>query len=71
MKCFACDKRLNIKTQTLAWTLDGQSVSVGPDCYQHVKNGHTAGYQPPLGGPRLYTRVVYMWHKATEGRNLK
>lgn len=59
-KCFACGRRLP-KSRFKVWTLDGQNVFVGPDCYAHVSTAHKAGYQPPLGGPKLYTRVVYMW----------
>lgn len=59
-KCYACGKQLKIETLK-ALTSDGQTVFVGPDCYKCIKKAHTAGYQPPLGGPKLYTPLVHMW----------
>ena len=55
-RCFACDRA--IKTEeaaVLADTRDDQLVYIGRDCFAHVKAGGDAGWQPPKGGPRLYT----------------
>ncbi len=52
-KCFACDKPLG-KNPKLVDTRDGQMVFVGSDCARKVKEAGESGYQPPLGGPRLY-----------------
>lgn len=51
-KCFACDKPLTKPYR--ANTLDGQVVLVGSDCYGHIKAAGEQGYQPPMGGPKLY-----------------
>lgn len=57
MKCFACNRR---HSQEAKWsyviTEDGaQTVLVGPSCYANVrKMDKLGGYQPPLGGPRLF-----------------
>jgi hypothetical protein len=32
---------------------ESQTAYVGPDCYKKIKAAGAAGYQPPLGGPRL------------------
>lgn len=63
-KCFACDKRLK-KIRLSAYTSDGQCVFVGPDCYEKIQKGFKDGYQPPTGGPRLYTPIVYRWISRT------
>jgi hypothetical protein len=34
--------------------IDEQTVFVGPDCFKRVESGGSKGYQPPLGGPRLF-----------------
>ena len=52
-KCFACDKKLGINP-AIADTKDDQYVFVGTDCYQKIKKAGAEGYQPPLGGPRLW-----------------
>lgn len=52
-KCFACDKRLG-KRPSIADTRDGQFVFVGSECYRLIVAAGEVGYQPPLGGPRLY-----------------
>ena len=49
-KCFACDKRVG-KNPHVAVTSDGQRVYVGSECFKKL-DGY--GYQPPLGGPKLY-----------------
>lgn len=53
-KCFACGKRLG-KNPPIADTRDGQRVYVGSECFKYIKLGGDNGYQPPLGGPRLWT----------------
>lgn len=52
-KCFVCGRPL--RNKTLVDTRDGQLVYVGPDCAKHVEDAGEAGYQPPLGGPKLFT----------------
>lgn len=51
--CFACDRKLGTSPH-LVDTRDGQTVFVGSKCYQLIKAAGERGYQPPLGGPRLY-----------------
>lgn len=52
-RCFACNKPLK-KFQYYCETSDGQGVYVGRDCWVKAKKSGSIGYQPPLGGPRLY-----------------
>jgi hypothetical protein len=54
-KCYACDRAMK-GGRHVVYTADdgGQRQFVGPDCYMHVQAAGPAGYQPPLGGPRLY-----------------
>jgi hypothetical protein len=37
-----------------AVTADGQEVHVGADCAKKIIAAGLSGYQPPLGGPKLY-----------------
>jgi hypothetical protein len=54
-KCFACDKIMKKEALTAnADTQDGQTVMVGPDCLKRIIAAGNQGYQPPLGGPKLY-----------------
>lgn len=71
-RCFACDKRLG-NTPRLAVTEDGQQlVYVGSECFKAISAAGKAGYQPPLGGPRLlltlYVPLAH-GHKTTPGRS--
>ena len=34
----------------------GQIQYVGPECFRKIKAAGSAGFQPPLGGPRLYIK---------------
>lgn len=52
-RCFACDRR--VKNPTLVDTFDGQTVLVGSECFRLIKSAGNQGWQPPKGGPRLYT----------------
>lgn len=52
-KCFACGKKLG-RNSPLIDTRDGQTAHVGRECFKLVKAAGESGYQPPLGGPRLY-----------------
>jgi len=54
-RCFACGRAL--KTPKLVDTRDGQVVFVGPECYRRIESAGEKGWQPPLGGPRLYPAV--------------
>lgn len=55
-KCFACARpfRAGAKLPTLVDTRDGQTVLVGPECAKKIEAAGEAGYQPSMGGPRLY-----------------
>lgn len=63
MKCFACNKPITteaINPDTPSIDPKGFMVSttrviveVDPECYKKVKAAKN-GYQPPLGGPKLY-----------------
>lgn len=54
--CFACDKKLTGKLpHKLAHCLDDQDAFVGADCWKKIEKSGISGYQPPKGGPRLYT----------------
>lgn len=50
-KCFACGKVLKGQKRNIAFTEDGQSIFVGSECYKRIGD---SGYQPPLGGPKLW-----------------
>jgi len=52
-KCYACNRKLG-KTPHLVTCCDEQTVYVGRECYKLIVAGGKQGYQPPLGGPRLY-----------------
>lgn len=51
-KCFACDKVLGANPK-LVRCIDEQTVYVGSECYKKIIKSPN-GYQPSLGGPRLY-----------------
>lgn len=63
-KCFACDRPFRRNSHGLivfhpeAITLDGQRVFVGHDCHRKITESGSDGYQPPLGGPRLWTELT-------------
>lgn len=52
-KCFACDRKLG-RNPRRADTREDQWVFVGSECYKLIRVAGEAGWQPPLGGPRLY-----------------
>jgi hypothetical protein len=54
LKCFACGRVIRRKTPFRADTRDAQIVFVGPECFKYVMDAGDLGYQPPLGGPRLF-----------------
>jgi len=53
--CFSCDKQLG-KYPALVTCHDEQDVFVGSKCYRLIKSAGIQGYQPPLGGPKLYLK---------------
>jgi hypothetical protein len=53
MKCFACDKKMKNRKYLIRCE-DEQTAFVGPECYKYVEKSGECGYQPPLGGPRLF-----------------
>jgi hypothetical protein len=53
-ECFACGKKVG-DNPYVADTRDDQIVFVGRECFKLIAaGGEEEGYQPPLGGPRLY-----------------
>ena len=54
IKCFVCDKPIPKYVWLRVITSDGQTVTVGFNCYKKIKATKDNGYQPPSGGPRLY-----------------
>ncbi len=52
-KCFACGRKTG-KSPELVDTRDGQLVYIGSECFKLVQTAGEEGYQPPLGGPRLW-----------------
>lgn len=53
-RCFACGQIIPYEKSRYATTTDNQIVSVGSNCYQQIRKTAENGYQPLLGGPRLY-----------------
>lgn len=52
--CFACGRPMRGKSYPAQVEREDTVVHVGPDCASHIKAAGNAGYQPPLGGPRLF-----------------
>ena len=52
-QCFCCDRVLD-KYAYHVWE-DGQLNWVGPTCFKKVNAAGSEGFQPKLGGPRLYS----------------
>jgi ribosome-binding protein aMBF1 (putative translation factor) len=52
--CFACGRDISGKPHEVI-TADDLRVYVGPDCYRNIRASGMKGFQPPSGGPRLYT----------------
>lgn len=52
--CFACGRRLG-KNPTLVTCVDEQDVFVGSECAKMIDKSGATGWQPPRGGPRLYS----------------
>ena len=54
--CFACGKRVG-SSPSMVITEDGaQTVYVGRECAKHILSS-LDGWQPPLGGPRLFPTI--------------
>jgi len=61
-KCFACDRPLGkpftVTTNESFKDEDGEEtyyrILVGPECFKRIMKAGDKGYQPPLGGPKLY-----------------
>ena len=54
-RCYACDHYVKAgKSPRIVWTSDGQLQWVGYCCYKKISKAKKKGYQPPLGGPRLF-----------------
>jgi hypothetical protein len=62
-KCFACGRTFRrnsygrIVFHPEALTIDGQRVFVGYDCAKRIGAAGRDGYQPPMGGPRLWSEM--------------
>lgn len=59
-RCFACDRKIGKRGPCDADTRDDQIVYVGEECAKKIRAAGDAGYQPPLGGPKLYP-MPQMW----------
>lgn len=53
-RCFACDRPLG-HNPAIATCADEQNVLVGSDCMRQIVKAGREGYQPNLGGPKLYS----------------
>jgi hypothetical protein len=53
-QCYACGKPRKSELCRVVRCSDEQTVFVGPECFRRIKRSGEAGYQPPLGGPRLF-----------------
>lgn len=70
-RCFACNKQIK-KMAYSAETRDGQTVYVGSECIKKISVMGIHGYQPPLGGPRLFnTMLDYCNHTEHETKGDK
>jgi len=56
-KCFACLRVL--KQPKEVWTSDPQMQWVGPECYKKIVAAGEQGYQPAIGGPRLFANIEF------------
>lgn len=60
LDCFACSKLMKKwafqveSSDGNALTIHGQMQYVGSECYRKIRKCGSLGYQPPLGGPRLF-----------------
>ncbi len=54
LKCYACNRAMWADRAHSVRTSDNQPQSVGPECFKHIERASPNGWQPPLGGPRLY-----------------
>ena len=54
IRCFACNRRLG-NNPLLVTCADEQDVFVGSGCAGRIRRAGRDGWQPPQGGPRLYT----------------
>lgn len=54
-RCYACDKLRSRRNRI--FTSDGQMQYVGAECFKKIRKAGQAGYQPPLGGPRLFFQM--------------
>lgn len=52
-RCFACGRKTG-RNPRRADTRDDQVVLIGSECYKLIRAAGEAGWQPPMGGPRLY-----------------
>ena len=58
-KCYACGRRFTAdENRVLVDTHEDQAVFVGRECYRHIVEAGEEGWQPPKGGPRLWTMTM-------------
>lgn len=54
-RCFACGRLIGARQEAdLVDTRDSQLVYVGRECLKKIQAAGDEGYQPPLGGPKLF-----------------
>jgi hypothetical protein len=67
-KCYACGRKFRKNSHGMtpfhpeALTEDGQRQPVGLDCSRRIVDSGQAGYQPPAGGPRLWSETYAPAH---------
>ena len=58
-KCYACGRGFTAdENRVLVDTHEDQAVFVGRECYRHIVASGENGWQPPKGGPRLWTMTL-------------
>ena len=58
-KCYACGRGFTAdENRVLVDTHEDQAVFVGRECYHHIVASGENGWQPPKGGPRLWTMTL-------------
>jgi len=63
MNCFACGRAIKLTSDHYeVWTSDPQMQWVGPECYNKIQLANKNGYQPPPGGPRLFSNHYLATH---------
>lgn len=53
--CYCCGKKTANPYQAFCEDDNGQEQLVGRDCYKQIKAANSEGWQPPRGGPRMFS----------------